>query len=1073
MRREGDGRLCEPGRPPDSETLRKEDRKDVDAKNLCLHELIEAQARRTPENIAVADEQSPLTYEELDRRAERLAAYLRGAGVREDAVVGVYMGRRVECVVACLAAMKAGGAFLPLELAYPPSLVAAVIEDAEPPVVLTMRQHQEGLPREQARLCLDEGWEDELGEADSAGPSRPRQDDLVFVSYSSGTTGKPKGIANPHRAAVRSYFWRFGVSDYVPGDRVACNVFFIWEIFRPLLRGATSYVIPDDVIYDPPALIGFLAEHRITETLMTPSLLGSVLDVGGGEIGGKLEHLRTLWLNGEVVTKTLAGRAISLLPETRLLNVYSASETHEVAAGDLRVLVDSTSATYCPVGPPMDPGHTYILDGAGRPVPEGEPGELYVGGDCLARGYVNLPEKTAQRFLDDRFSGELGARMYRTGDRARILPDGNMEVMGRVDFMVKVRGYSIELGAVEAAIEKAIAVSDCVVVTEGEEGEDKRLVAYLVPDPDDGEGRYAGWRPDPETGRAPDVRRRLEDGLPHYMIPAVFVELKTLPLQETTGKVDRRNLPPPPPRAAAPREDRVHTVPEDASREKKEAFLARTWESVLGLREGDVGGEDGFFDLGGHSLAAAELSARVEDAFGVHVSMRELLEEPTVAGLLERVEARSPHEEGPRREATDPRPGPLAEMRDDAVLAPDIAPRGTGVGDVRLRDARCVFLTGATGFLGAFLLDSVLSRTDAEVRCLVRARDDGSAGTDALAPVRENLEGYGLWRSGYARRVVPVVGDLVRSLLGLAEEDFDARAGDVDLIFHAGARVNLLYPYSELKAANVGGTREVLRLACRGVTPVHYVSSNGIFPPGFPEGIMWKEDVDLETLAGGRDDGYGQSKWVAEKLVREAGGRGLPVRVYRPGNISGHGVTGASNPRDTLGAILVQSLRLRAAPRIEGWRMEMTPVDFVSEAICRIAEDPNSTGKAFHLTEPDPPLAEEVFAWLEEAGYALDRLVYPEWAEALRGEWRQAGDGPAATVGLRGSAPGVEELRDDNTYDDANVRESLRGSGLRRPDIDAALIEKYARYFAEKGWVHLPDADEARRTVARTGARNE
>ncbi len=376
----------------------------MDLKAPCLHELIEEQVRRTPEGLAVVDGHISLTYEELDRRAEHLAAYLRNKGVCKDAVVGVYMERRTEYVMACLAAMKAGGAFLPLELAYPPSLVAQVIEDSDPPVILTLRRHEEGLPREQERICLDEGWAEGARDQEVRAPSGCGQDDLVFVSYSSGTTGRPKGIANPHRAAVRSYLWRLGISDYAPGVRVACNVFFIWEVFRPLLRGATSYVIPDDVIYDPPALLDYLAEHRIMETLMTPSLLGSVLDAGGPNLGERLEGLRTLWLNGEVVTKTLARRAIALLPETRLLNVYSASETHEVAAGDLRDLVRSSSATYCPVGPPMDPRRTYVLDEAGGRVPEGEPGELYVGGDGLARGYVNLPEKTAERFLEDPFA---------------------------------------------------------------------------------------------------------------------------------------------------------------------------------------------------------------------------------------------------------------------------------------------------------------------------------------------------------------------------------------------------------------------------------------------------------------------------------------------------------------------------------------------------------------------------------------------------------------------------------------------------------------------------------------------
>ncbi|HEX7169524.1 MAG TPA: non-ribosomal peptide synthetase, partial [Rubrobacter sp.] len=578
-----------------------------DPANHCLHELFEEQARRTPDAIALEDTRISLTYRELDGLADRLAAYLRTMGIGPDEPVGVYLERRAEYVVACLAALKAGGAYLILEVAYPPSLLADVVADAGPRVVLTQERYADRLPEGTQTFSLDEGWDERLEDLPAVddGPE-VSQDNLAFVSYSSGTTGKPKGIANPHRAPVRSYLWRFGISDYAPGDRVGCNVFFIWEMLRPLLCGATTVVIPDDVIYDPRTLIRFLEEYGITETLITPSLLETVLNSSGPEISERLSKLETLWLNGEVVTRTLARRAMELLPNARLLNVYSCSESHDVAAGDLGELVENPESTYCAVGVPMDREHLYLLDEEGEQVSEGESGELFVGGDCLARGYVKLPEKTEETFPEDPYSSASGARMYRTGDRARILSDGSLEILGRVDFMVKIRGYSVELGAVEAAIEKGLAVKSCVVVSEGEEGEDKRLVAYIVPDPDDDE-RYSGWSLDPKTGRSKEIRGILQDGLPHYAIPSVFVELESLPIQATSGKVDRSELPPPPPRPAQRDTGDVARLPETATRSEKEALLVGVWEDVLRLDEGEVGTDDDFFDLGGHSLAAAQL----------------------------------------------------------------------------------------------------------------------------------------------------------------------------------------------------------------------------------------------------------------------------------------------------------------------------------------------------------------------------------------------------------------------------------------------------------------------------------
>src|SRR5215218_1164194 len=989
-----------------------------DSAGRCLHELFEEQARRTPDHVALEDKDISLTYGELDDLAGRLAAYLRSKDIGPDEPAGVYMERRAEYVVACLAAMKAGGAYLVLELAYPEALLADVMSDAGPRLVLAQERYVDRLPEGTGTFCLDEDWEERLEDLPAVddGPEAG-QDNLAFISYSAGTTGKPKGIANPHRAPVLSYLWRFGISDYTAEDRVGCNVFFIWEMMRPLLRGATTVVIPDDVIYDPNALIRFLEEYGITETLVTPSLLEAVLNSSGSDVGERLSNLRTLGLNSEVVTRTLARRAMELLPDARLLNVYSCSETHEVAAGDLRELVENPESTYCAIGAPMDPDHLYLLDVDGERVPEGEAGELFVGGECLARGYVDLPEKTEESFPEDPFSSRGGARMYRTGDKARILSDGSLEILGRVDFMVKIRGYSVELGAVEAAIEEGLAVRSCVVVSEGEEGEDER---------------YSGWSLDPKTGRSKEIRGILQDSLPHYAVPSVFVELESLPIQATSGKVDRSELPPPPPRPTRKERGDIVRLPDDATRREKEALLARAWEDVLRLDE--VGSEDNFFDLGGHSLAAAQLSSQVEQGFGVHVSMPLFMEDPTPGGLLDRIEQLQ--RDGAAEAVTT-----VDDLVADAVLDPEITPQPVGDAPT-LRDAGDVFLTGTTGFLGAFLLDGLLARTGVRVHCLVRPRGD------AMEAVEANLRRYGLWKPERAERIVPVAGDLAEPLFGLDEGHFDALARDVDIIIHPGAVVNLVYPYSGLKAPNVGGTREVLRLACHdGARPVHYVSTNGIFPPDMG---LCEEDVDLDGLAGDRDDGYGQSKWVAEKLVREAEKRGLPVSVYRPGNVSGHSETGASNPRDLLGAVIVESLRLGCAPEIEDWRMEMTPVDFVAAGLVHIASDPHSYGRTYHLANPEPPLADDVFDLLEGQGYPLERVPYDEWLQRIDAAPPEAGN-PGEIVS--GAAPAAEVLGDDNTYDDNNTRRILGRDGPTRPAIDADLLETYAQYFAERDWI--------------------
>lgn len=438
--------------------------------------------------------------------------------------------RGADYVIACLAALRAGGAFLVLELAYPPELLAEVVDDSKPAVVITYTSEVGKIPEGVALIALDEKTTNGNGitNGHSEEPSSALADDdleaLAFVAYSSGTTGRPKGIANPQRAAILSYDLRFAVNDLKPGDRVACNVFFVWEILRPLLKGATVVTVADEVSYDPVALVDLLSTKHITETLMTPTLLAAVL-ARHPRIGSRLPDLRTLYLNGEVVTTDLARRALKALPNARLLNCYDACETHEVACGDVAEMLKGLDddALYCPVGPPLDPKHIYVLDDEGQKVKAGVSGEFFVGGSILARGYLNRPETTAKAFTLDPYNGGEKAFMYRTGDLARLLPSGPLEITGRVGAMIKLRGYSVVPAKVESAIVKHLGVRYCAVIASGE-GLDRQIVAYIVPE-------ESSDRPSAEiddSGHSPSARRTLSTHLAQYMIPALWVSSQFL-----------------------------------------------------------------------------------------------------------------------------------------------------------------------------------------------------------------------------------------------------------------------------------------------------------------------------------------------------------------------------------------------------------------------------------------------------------------------------------------------------------------------------------------------------------------
>ncbi|KAJ5341156.1 Male sterility NAD-binding [Penicillium brevicompactum] len=1005
-----------------------------------LPTLFKQQVQATPDAVALEHETTSYTYAQLDNEVEALASRLRAYGVSRDTLVGVLLPRSAHYVIACLAALRAGGAFLVLELAYPADLLADVIEDANPAVIITHKSEGEKIKAPVPLINLDDPAPEINGHAKEPSPL-PADDDLdrlAFVSYSSGTTGKPKGIANPHRAPVLSYDLRFAVQDVQPGDRVACNVFFIWEMLRPLLRGATVIIVPDETSYDPAALVDLLAEKKVTETLMTPTLLATVLS-RYPRFGTRVPDLRIVWLNGEVVTTDLAVKASKILPNARLLNCYSACETHEIACGDIREMTDSESL-YCPVGPPLDPAHTYILNEDGQEVELGTSGELFIGGPLLAREYINLPETTAKAFTPDSFDSTPGARMYRTGDLARKLPSGLLEITGRVGAMIKLRGYSVVPAKVESEICQYLAVNQCVVTAYGD-GLDRQLVAYIVPDKEASSDRPSVTIN--ESGHSPSARRALENRLTQYMIPALWVALDELPTNEVSGKVDMKSLP-------SPRSSSPNGSEQSAGKDPIGiSDIAAIWEAVLKVSKTLLKPEDNFFDLGGHSLSLADLSSKLSRRFGFRVPIPRLAENTTLTGHLETVRAvRDGHTE--EVQANLP-----AVLLSDATLDEDIQPTNTAV--TSITSAHTVLLTGVTGFLGAFLLNDLIENTSAKIICLVRFSDpeqDDQAG--GVARIRRNLLDMGLWRDSILERVEVLPGNLSRPRLGLGPEEFVEVASRVQVIVHAAATVNLVYPYAALRGANVGGTREILRLAAKGGATVQYVSTNGVLPSSGEKGWPETTVLDVKDVPTKLLDGYGQTKWVAEQLVLKAGERGLPVKIHRCGTISGHSVTGSANAWDLLTALIVESIQIGYAPDVDGWRAEMTPVNFVSKAVVHLATQTQADQTVFHLGDPSPVDTRSVFEDLKELGYQTKPLPWDEWV-ALWFEKRgsaKGGDGSFTVDILRSGMPTVEFLRDIVVLDNALTRPFR--AVIERPKVDSLLLETYTRHWFARGWLPRP-----------------
>ncbi|HAO13792.1 MAG TPA: non-ribosomal peptide synthetase, partial [Planktothrix sp. UBA8407] len=588
-----------------------------------------------------------------------------------------------------------------------------------------------------------------------------------------------------------------------------------------------------------------------------------------------------------------------------------------------------------------------------------------------------------------------------------------------IDNQVKIRGFRIEIGEIEAVLAEYPDIQANAVIVREDEPNNKQLVAYIVPE-----------LPSIEIQK---LRSFLKEKLPNYMIPSFFVELNELPLT-SSGKIARNALPIP------IKNDQNQTV--SLPRTPTEKIVADIWQEVLGLKTINI--FDNFFDLGGHSLKAAQVISRLREKFSINIPLNYLFSEPTIAGLATNLDH---HLAQTLPDDFDKAQTPNWQTEiilDDAIQPPNQDYQFTA-------NPVNILLTGVTGFLGIHLLAEILDKTKANIYCLIRSNHLEAA----QAKINDKLKTFQLGNEHQSQRIIPVIGDLSQKYLGLCEPDFLELAEKIDVIYHNGAWVNALYPYSVLKPANVLGTEEILRLACLNkVKPVHFISTISVFSAAYAQGNLIQESDPL-GINHGLNAGYTQSKWVAEKLILAARQRGLPITIFRASRIIGHSKTGICNTQDLFCRMIKGCIQLGMVPDFGDSSEDLTPVDYVSAVIVHLARQETSLGKAFHLLNCHPTPNNNLFNSIREMGYPLESISFEKWRSHLAEHCKINKDNVLAPV--------LSNFSDDNVepgnppqFDYQNTLRGLKETDFNFPPIDNSLLKTYFDYFVQSGYLIPP-----------------
>lgn len=1043
------------------------------------HHHLEAASKRTPNKTAITGYNNyKLTYDELNRLANRFAHLLRNKGAKKGDVISIFAQRHVSLVVSILAVFKAGCAYSIIDCAYPAQRMLDMSDVANPIGLLCLEAacqlpaaFRDAITANETsiKFIIDvpnkvEALSDLKGHSEDNLNIKVSANDAALIAFTSGSTGKPKGVVGRFGPLTHFTPWIKEEFDLTSNDRMSLQSGLSHDplqrdIFYSLHLGASIHVPHPDDILEPTRLASWFRDEKVSVANLTPAM-GKILTQGGE--AGFLPDLRVVFMVGEILSKKVVESLYEVAPNVTIINLYGSTETQRALSYFVLPRPGTEELDHMkdvvPVGRGQ-PGCQLLVVKRGTSRDDlandvelcglGEVGEIIIRSPHLSGGYKDNPKETEKKFLPNPKSSD---RLYMTGDLGRYMHDGNVECLGRADDQVQIRGFRVELNEITANINTFPGIEDCITIVRKDmtPGGDNTVVSYIVISEESAESTFEQ-----------DLKEYLKDRIPEYMVPSAVVILEALPINPN-GKINRKALPKPEVKSGseyvAPRND-------------LEEQLCNIWARELMLDQ--VGVNDHlFFDLGGHSIVATSLvlAIRREIDGAADLPVQVLFKQPTVAQIGIAVQKLKAGESLVEEKQDDGE-----QLLADSWLDENIKPSQDDAKGItwykRYQNPKHVFLTGSSGFLGGFLVQQILQNTEATLYAHIRAKSV----PEGLQRIKNTMEDFAIWKEEYAQRIIPICGDLAKPLLGMDQETFDHLAETVDTIYHNGALVHWMYPYEKLRAPNVDGTREILRLAVQSkIKAMHYISTTAVLDsPNYNVDETIMEDTNLPEASGLRG-GYPKSKYVAEKVVMEAMDRNIPCAIYRCGYVSGHSSSGSWNcDRAFLCRMIKGSIQLGAYPEFPT-NLDISPVDFIATFIVKTSLTAQSIMKhrAYHLVNKHAFFWNQLFHTAIQLGYPVRSLPFSEWTELLMNSANQpSGDAHDSEDGSTTSEPEinalypllsyftqdfVKKMTDVRpSYDNSNSKEALASLGMDFLDV-GELTEAYYRYMLHSEFIQPP-----------------